>query len=71
MNNQAQATVLKNMNQGKEAAGTLERRILSAKSAQSKYRIGDKIITVNSCFIGSKSMGDALFEIARYRMESK
>jgi hypothetical protein len=71
MKNHAQVALSKSFNQRKEAAGTLERKIISAKSSQSKYRIGDKIITVNSCFTGPKSMGDALFEIARYRMESK
>ena len=64
-------TALKSISSKKEAVSILERRILSAKSVQSRYLIGNRIITVNSCFDGTKSMGDALFEIARYRMERK
>ena len=62
---------LKSISSKKEAISILERRILSKRAAQSRYLIGNMIITVNSCFDGTKSMGDALFEIARYRMERK
>ena len=31
----------------------------------------NKIMTVNSCFDGTKRMDEALFEIAKYRMEKK
>ena len=62
---------IQSMGVRKEVVVTLERRVISAKTAQSKYGIGDKIIMVNSYFEGIKSIGHALFEIARYRMESK
>jgi hypothetical protein len=61
----------KSISSKKEAVSILRRRIISSKSAQSRYLIGNSIITVNSCFDGTKTMGDALFDIAMYRMERK
>ncbi|MEL7657890.1 MAG: hypothetical protein AAGU75_18505, partial [Bacillota bacterium] len=49
----------------------LERTVTSKRSSQSRYRIGNKIITVKSCFEGTKRMEEALYEIARCRMEKK
>lgn len=63
MNNQVSELLL--------AKGTtiLEQTVTSARSSRSRYQIGNKIMTVNSCFNGTKHMDEALFEIARYRME--
>jgi hypothetical protein len=52
-------------------AAILERTVTSKRSSQSRYQIGNKIITVTSCFEGTRRMDEALFEIARYRMEKK
>ena len=47
----------------------LERTVTSKRLSPSRYRIGNKIISVKSCFEGTKRMEEALFEIAKYRME--
>ena len=65
MSKQASAIVL-----AKETA-ILGRTVTSKKSSRSRYRIGNKIMTVNSCFNGTKRMDEALFEIARYRMQKE